>query len=613
MFYAHDFLYVLFMIFKNGRSITLLLVCNLLFIGNMFCQKVACNTITADMNFTVNSVKIIGRWVPKELKAKIEKLIGVGQLFDPSKVGLAEEMVRSEIIESEDRFSIRLLGSTSVLFITSDVCPVSDSSGLREVQVEIHPYYLRIDLYNLGNNILPIPRTAKPTFYKQVPSILLATAPYFGLMNDRRFGTSAFIKTTTDLLHIPGNGTSTGSSKSPLGDLGAKKLRLDLDLDFRRSFNNSFYNISGLLQLVHPVYTDSTVGWNFGVMYANSLLPLNISDYSRDFTKIFASIHGNGKKSFLSKYILSGGVEFSQNNYTPLNNKIQNAETDYEFSALIDGRVAKGLSRMGIWFNAGIPKNNINLKSYQRIAGKYGYAVSIGRGHNNVDLETTLGFGYTWGTPPAYSEFFAGNATSAFLYVPLHSVNNMSFPEGPVIRSLGEKEGGLPSAFNYVLGGTSYWGLNLNFSIPISKWASPLIPDIAIQDEPRRITIRSAVKGQVTTAKSFIANDLALNGGLSDDEADAAAERIVNKDIKPTIDYLADRANIYSIKPLLFFDLGEVNKRSVGNRIWGASGAGLQLNIVNARLEIGYVQTLFPKSDVSKGNFLMKFSVQNFY
>lgn len=592
------------MIFKNSRLIILLLACNLLLINNMFCQKVACNTITADMNFTVSSVKIIGRWVPKELQAKVEQLIGVGQPFDPSKVGLAEEIVRSEIIESDGKFAIRLLGSTSVLFITSDICPVSDSSELKEVQVVIHPYYLRIDLYNIGNNILPIPRTAKPTFYKQVPSLLLATAPYIGLMNDRRFGTSAFIKTTTDLLHIPGIYNPSGSSK---------KLRLDFDIDFSKSFNNSFYNSSGLLQLIHPVYADLTIGWLLGIIYAKNLLSLNINDYNRESTKMFAAIHGNGKKSFLSKYMISAGVEFSQNNYTPLNNKIQNPETGYEFSALIDGRVAKGLSRMGIWFNAGIPKNNINLKSYQRIAGKAGYAVSIGRGHNNVDVETTLGSGYTWGTPPTYSEYFAGNTASDFLYVPLNSFSNMPFPEGPVIRSLGEREGGFSSAFNSVSGGTLYLGLNLNFSIPVSKWSSPLIPDIVIQDEPRRITIRSAIKGQVTTAKSFIANDLALNGGLSDDEADAAAERIVDKDIKPTINYLADRANIYSIKPLLFFDFGEINKPSVGDKIWAASGAGLQLNIVNAKLEIGYVQTLFPKSDVSKGNFLMRFSVQNFY
>ena len=595
-------LYMLSMNLNNSRPITLLLVCNLLLVNDMFCQKAECNTISANMNFIVGSVKIIGRWVPKQLQQKIEQLIGVGQPFDPSKVSLAEEIIRNEIIESEGKFAIRLVGSTSVLFITSDVCPVSDSSTLKKVQVVIHPYYLRIDLYNAGNNILPIPRTAKATFYKNVPSIILAAAPYIGITNDRRVGTAAFIKTSTDLLQIPLKENTNG----------IKKVRLDIDLDLRKSFSNNFYNISGLLQLVHPVYTDSTMGWNVSVMYAKSLQPLNTTDYSNDFTKLFASLHGNGKISFIKKYLVSAGVEFSKNNFTSLNNKFQTSETNYEIKAFSDGRVAKGLTRLGVWFNAAIPKNNINLRSYQRVAGKFGYAVSLGSGHSNVDVETIAGFGYTWGTPPVYSEYFAGNTASNFLYTPLQSFNNMP-PEGLVIRSLGEKEGGLPTAFNTVSGGTSYWGLNVNFSIPISKWASPLIPDIVIQEEPRRLTIRSAIKGQVNTAKSFIANDLALNGGLSDDEADAAAVRIVDKDIKPTINYLADRANIYSVKPILFFDIGQVNKRGLGNRMWVASGAGLQVNIVNAKLQVGYIKTLSPKADSSKGNFLMSFSVQNFF
>lgn len=591
------------MIFKISRCIIFLLICNLVLTGNIFAQKPTCNTITADMNYTVSSVKIAGRWVPKELQLKVEQAVGVGQIFDPAKISIAQELVRSEIVKGEEEFAIKLFGSTSVLYITSDVCPVSDSPALKNVKVIIHPYYLRIDLYNIGNNILPIPRTAKPAFYKEVPALLFATSPFVGLVNDRRFGTYGFIQTSTDLLHIPGIYKPSDT---------VKKSLLNLDVNFRRSFNSSFYNAIGALQFIHPVSNHKGIGWNLGVMYAKSLQPLSMINYDQGLTKIFASLNGDAKIFFLDKYTISGGAQFSQNNFSFLNNKYQNTETDYDFNALGDGRVGNGLARLGVWFNAGIPKKDINLKPYQRVAGKLGYAVPLGRGHNNVDVETKAGFGYTWGVPPAYSGYFAGNAASDFLYSSLHSFTNMSFPEGPVIRSLGEKEGGLPSALNTVSGGTMYWGLNLNFSIPVSKWARPLIPDIVIQDEPRRITMRSAIKGQVTTAKSFIADDLALNGGLSDDAADSAAERIVNKDIKPTIDYLADRANIYSIKPIIFFDLGEI-KRRADNRIWAATGAGLQMNIVNSRLEIGYIQTLFPKSDASKGNFLMRFSVQNFY
>lgn len=589
--------------FKNSRSAVFLIVCICIFINNISGQNTACNTITADMNFTVGSVTITGRWVPVKLQEKVEKLIGVGLLFDPATVGLAEQLVREEIVNNEGNFAMRLLGSTSVLFITSDICPVEGSLLVKKVAIVIHPYYLRIDLYNIGNNILPIPRTAKPTFYRQVPSILLATSPSISIVNDRRAGTAAIIQTTTDLLHIPGISAPSGSSKN---------LRLNINFNVRTSLNNSFYNAASVLQLIRPVYAATTMGWNFGVMYACSRQPLSVNNYNNDFTKIFGALQGSGSGLFFDKYTFGASIRFSQNKYTQQNNKFHNPETDYMLYALSDGRVGKGLARLGLWLNASVPETN-NLKSYYRLAGKAGYATSLGSGHNNVDLETIIHYGYTWKTPTAYSEFFAGNVAANFLYVPLNSFNNISFPEGPVVRSLGEKEGGIPSVLNTVSGGTSYWGLNLTFAIPVSKWAHPLIPDIVMEESPRRITIRSALKAQVTTAKSAIADDLAINGGLSDSEADATAERIVDKDIKPTINYLADRANIYSVKPVIFFDVGEINKRNMGDRIWTAAGLGLQINIVNARLEMGYVQTLFPKSDDAKGNFLIRFSVQNFY
>ncbi|MEO6220514.1 MAG: hypothetical protein ABIO81_08805, partial [Ginsengibacter sp.] len=489
------------MIFKISRFLIFLLACNLVLIGSILAQAVSCNTITADMNYTVSSVEITGRWVPKELQSKLEQIVGIGQLFDPATISTAQEIVRSEIIKGEEEFAIKLLGSTSILYIASDACPVPDSSDVKKVQVTIRPYYLRIDLYNIGNNILPIPRTAKPTFYKYVPAFLLATSPFVGIANDRRFGTYGVIQTSTDLLHI------AGTSKPPDN---AKNL-LNLDVNFRKSFNASFYNFTGALQFIRPVSNDKPIGWNFGLMYNKSLEPLDISNYDHGSAKIFASVNGNGRILFLNKYAISGGAQFSQNRYSLLNTKYKNPQSDYDFNALGDGRVGNGLARLGIWFNAGVPKKDINLKPYQRVAGKLGYAVPLGSGHNSVDIEATVSLGYIWGTPPAYSGYFAGNTASDFLYTALHSFTNMSFPIGPVIRSLGEKEGGLPSSTASIPGGTRYWGLNLNFSIPVAKWSRALIPDIVIQDEPRRITMRSAIKGQVNTAKSFIADDLAIN------------------------------------------------------------------------------------------------------
>jgi hypothetical protein len=107
--------------------------------------------------------------------------------------------------------------------------------------------------------------------------------------------------------------------------------------------------------------------------------------------------------------------------------------------------------------------------------------------------------------------------------------------------------------------------------------------------------------------------DLVDNRGFSEEKAEAEAERIIEKDIRPAINYLADRANVYSIKPALFFDIAQMHKRVIGDKTWAAAGAGLQVNIVNARLDIGYIHTLFPKADASKGNLVLRFIVQDLF
>jgi hypothetical protein len=412
------------------------------------------------------------------------------------------------------------------------------------------------------------------------------------------------VQTATDLLDI---GAMSRMKKR------VKKLKLNLGVDVRKSVNKIFNNIGANVELVQKAYDIKTIGWNLGVLYLQGLNPLSFGENNRELFRIAGGINGNTKSYIFSKFYLGGGIRFLQSKYDLLpGNKLQNSENGLEIYALSDGRVGHGFSRMGIWFDAGIPHNNGNLKPYQRVASRLGYAITFGKDHNNVDLETTVNLGYIFGSAPIYNQFFAGNTTSNFLYTSLTSLSSQTMPDGPIVRSLGEKQGGIYTTLAELSGGTSYWGLNFNFSIPISGWARPLIPNIVIEED-LNLTLPDAIVSQGVTAKSFIANDLVQSSGLSDEEADIKAQAIVDKDINPTLRYLARRANVYSVKPIVFFDLAQMNRRNSGDETWGAAGAGLQLNIVNAKLDLGYMQTLFPSADKSKGNFLMRFTVQNFY
>jgi hypothetical protein len=62
---------------------------------------------------------------------------------------------------------------------------------------------------------------------------------------------------------------------------------------------------------------------------------------------------------------------------------------------------------------------------------------------------------------------------ASFLYDELSATTTTRFPYGPLIRSLGQSQGGIG---NSVLGGTSYWHANVNVSIPVPAWSRPLIP-----------------------------------------------------------------------------------------------------------------------------------------
>lgn len=571
-------------------------------------SKIPCNQITGEMGYTVKSVEIAARWIPPDVRTRVEELVGLGRLFDPPNLTAAMELLREELVASENMFSIRLAGSTSVLYLDAEVCDISDSTHTNQARVTIRAHYLRIDLYNIGRNFLPVPRTGRPAFFRRVPKFLLLTSPVIGITTDRQYGAAVMLQTSTDLLQIPE--VKTKDKHSP--------LRLNADLDLRKSLEHPFYSAAFNLNLVKPVYTDTTVGWSVDLRYAKHDLPLGKNRYRRELLRFTAAIQGSSNVPVFRRFSFGIGGRYLENNVSfYLGDQFDNPERALEVCALTDGRIGQGLTRIGLWFDAGSP-NEIDtspkVSSYQRFSGRIGYGFVLGKGHTNFDMETSLGAGFSWGSPPVYHRYFAGNATGNFLHVPFTSRQAIATPEGPVVRSLGERESGPTTSMGGNLGGTSFINLNMSVAVPIARWSRPLIPDVVISEEPRRLTLRSALKGQASTARNVILDDLILNRGFPEDEkTEEVAEKIVNKDIRPALNYLADRANIYSVKPLMFFDIARINDRELPGKTWLAIGAGLQLMIVVAKLDIGYMHTLSPSADKGKGNLVIRFTVQNFY
>lgn len=273
------------------------------------------------------------------------------------------------------------------------------------------------------------------------------------------------------------------------------------------------------------------------------------------------------------------------------------------------------------------------------------------KNESTIGVEVLAGAGRTWGDVPGYARFFGGSPSGQFLYDELSARNVTRFPFGPVLRSLGKNEAGI-RAGNITLGGTSYWHANVNISIPVPGWSRPLIPHewVAVSgmregDEefkghtPEGANICRDLKSTVKTLVGVSGVNLMVSqqsrDQLTDQEKNdlrlvnkpdrtpeedrrlqaatdalAAARRKVQPEVEslfrneilPITDFIADYANIFAVKPLLLFDVAHLGPAGFNTPTRYGAGGGIQLDIVMARFEFGYVAALNRAPGDPRGN-----------
>ena len=142
-------------------------------------------------NLRVRYVKVekadwFGRKTPWAVPVQIP--LTVGEVLTPEKISAAMNALRTALTSGANAsLGLRSKGEIGVLFIdvdfdTSQSANDSVSPPTRNtVGVIFRPLYLHISLVKIGDNVLPVPRSANPTFYQSVSSPLLALKPTFGL------------------------------------------------------------------------------------------------------------------------------------------------------------------------------------------------------------------------------------------------------------------------------------------------------------------------------------------------------------------------------------------------------------------------------------------------
>lgn len=500
---------------------------------------------------------------------------------------------------------------------------------------------LHLDVLNTSSNVLPIPRTNRLIFFKDLPAPLLALRPTITVDQDKRAGTSVNVGISTDLLDL-GQTLTSDAAKRAAGEVD-RNTQLRLNLQGSKSIYESYYDSEAQLLLIHARPTKLVDSLGVEASFIAHARPRGEGILLKNFLTVGGSLALTPTAGTISRVVFGGRYSRASNRFFSGDGNIVELtdEDAYGGRLIVDGHIRNGFTRVALWFDGGSPKR-FN-ESYQRLAAIAGYEKEIPVALNQtIGVELIVGGGHSWGLVPEYARFYGGSTASSFLYDDSQSQTLSNFPTGPLLRSFGQQQAGIRTANGILRGGTSYWHSNLNITIPIGPWSRPLIP---AEQVAGTVTLKDVMKNQVRQGKNFYilavarqkltpeqqqALRLAGSQGLTPEQneqlknaSDAymAAQREVTPEadkvwrgITPITDFVADQANLYSIKPLIMFDAARIKAgESLNNRTRYALGGGLQLTIVIAKFEIGYMHTLNRSSGDSSGNVVARLVFQNLF
>lgn len=474
----------------------------------------------------------------------------------------------------------------------------------------------------------------------------------------------------------------------------ASTTKLLLRLKGRKSLSKDFYDTSTGLTLERTKPLHLLQNFALEAKFDARHLPRGEGDFLTNDAAVGFSADVRPKRGALQLFNVGGRYRWSRNRLfgpaAAAPGEI-NSENGFEARVLADGNVARGLTRAAFWLDGG--SRDHGGGSYARYAALVGYGKefvlprteqlhkiappSLGgrecwttlpedaeKNPASFGVELLAGAGRIWGDEPEYARFYGGAPPGQFLYDELSAQSVTSFPAGPVLRSAGQAQAGVPVAGGVARGGTSYWHANLNVSIPVRAWSHPLIPHewvslSAPTADETELSAQIPAGGKVcrdlkSTVKTLVRvsgvnllvsqqardlltdeekRDLRLvnkpNRTPEEDARLAAAQQkfaqnkervkpvvddLFAREVLPITDFIADHANVFSVKPLLMFDAAHVGLRGgADNRTRYGAGGGLQLDVVLARFEFGYIAGVNRAPGDPSGHFVGRLIFRRFF
>jgi len=534
----------------------------------------------------IRSIEIKGGWA-----GKVVLPLAVCEVLTTQRISAAMHALEAAVAGGSSAIDSALAseGEVEILLIDVDYDTSagvgSECGGAPTVGIAFNPYHLRLSLSRVGDNVLPLPRSPLATPNGGLPPALEVLRPRAGLSHDRSFGTS-----------------------------------VDAAIDPRWSnFDASAFGSKSLD--AHYYRTGARLAYRW-LLKGTALRELRLAGSGEASEEPLA-----GTETAHHAADLGAGLTFRLTSATPVfldsawrraRDQIEATESASATSdrtesittrALLDTLIGhtRGFARAAVWQdNSRIEATD---QSFSRLVGRVGYAQELRLAPNQaLGVEVVAGAGRLRGDAPAANRFYGGNSPVQFLYDNPVSQQMLAMPQGPLIRSLGQKQAALgdPASSR---GGTSFWHVNLNLAFPIRSLSRPLIPDEeAFEDvDGKPVTLKQVLRNAVNVSGPALMEAALKEQGMSTADARKEAQAAL-AEIRPAVDYIVDDANLYAIRPLLMIDAAGLAGGLNGNSgHWLAVGAGIGVTVVTARLEAGYMQTISgPEFEPRSGSFFMR-------
>ncbi len=524
------------------------------------------------------------------------------------------------------------------------------------VDVIIKYTVIPVNTANPASNLLDVARSNQLRFYRELPAALVALDPSLAIENDTTYGTSLVGSMKVDLISLP----STLLGKEPTEE---RRTTLLLTANGRKSLKLPLFSAESSI-----LFSRSRPGGHLtNLVIGGGYSTERDARGSSILRKESANFRADAQLKIHSPLVnqLTFGLDYRRrrNRLERVTGIIENSVENFFSSRVVtDGKLATGFLRAAAWVDHASPANGA---AYTRFSTQFGYSKNFSRKQNRceiatdefgprcvlektnpsvVGVETLFGLGRSWGAIPEHARFFGGNGGGNFLYDSHDSPTMIDAPTGPLMRSIGRNRAGASFSPSGSVGGTAYEFLNVSVSIPVRAWSRPLIPSVAIIDRPSGpgcegcSSLKNVLKNQVAAGKEIYLGVLAWQSLTDQQRADFALEDKPDKtqeekarfaqanaaydaatltfaskadavweEITPTVEFIADKANLYSFKPLVMFDIARISARGEPpGRLRVGIGAGLQVSVVIAKFELGYIRTIRGLPSDGNGNFVIR-------